>query len=77
LFAGVVVAGVSLFSFGFGVVGWWWRLLACGGPVFARWVGGWRQFSLVVAAGFVVACHGYAAWDAVPGSCWCWRPSSF
>ena len=24
-----------------------WRLLACGGPVFARWVGGWRQFALV------------------------------
>jgi hypothetical protein len=36
-----------LFAFGFGVGGWWWRLLACGGPVFARWVGGWRQFALV------------------------------
>ena len=44
--------GWCLFAFGFGVVGWWWRLLACGGPVFARW-------------------------DAVPGSCWCFRPSSF
>ena len=27
------------------VVGW--RLLACGGPVFARWVGGWCQLALV------------------------------
>ena len=39
--------GWRLFAFGCGVVGWWWRLLACGGPVFARWVGGWRQFALV------------------------------
>jgi len=34
--------GWYLFAFGFDMVGWWWCLLACGGPVFARWVGGWR-----------------------------------
>jgi hypothetical protein len=34
--------GWCLFAFGFGVVGWWWDLLACGGPVFARWIGGWH-----------------------------------
>ena len=39
--------GWRLFAFGFGVVGWRWRLLACGAPVFARWVGGWRLFALV------------------------------
>ena len=39
--------GWRLFAFGFGVVGWWWRSLACGGPVFALWVGGWHQFALV------------------------------
>ena len=41
--------GWCLFAFGFGVVGWWWRLLACGGPVFVHWIGGWCQFALVLS----------------------------
>ena len=50
---------------------WWPRVCSLG-----RWLASVCLGS-VIAAGFVVACHGYAAWDAVPGSCWCWRPSSF
>ena len=50
---------------------WWPRVCSLG-----RWLASVCLGS-VVAAGFVVACHGYAAWVAVPGSCWCWRPSSF
>ena len=39
--------GWRLFAFGFDVVGWRWRLLACGALVFARWVGGWHLFAFV------------------------------
>ena len=39
--------GWRLFAFGFGVVGWWRRLLACGAPLFACSVCGWRLFALV------------------------------
>ena len=68
MFAGVVVAGVCSPL----VLAW----LAGGGVAFARlwWprvcsLGRWLAsvcLGSVVAAGFVVACHGYAAWDAVP-----------
>ena len=40
---------------------WWPRVCSLG-----RWLASVCLGS-VVAAGFVVACHGYAAWDAVPG----------
>ena len=53
MFVGVV-DGWCLFAFGFGVVGWWWRLLACGGPVFARWVVVGGMLSLGLAGAFVL-----------------------
>ena len=56
--------GWRLFAFGYGAVGWWWRLLVCGvRPAFVRrHGGGWRLF----AFGF-----GVVGWWSEFSRLWC------